>query len=352
LKYIFEKYDENSTSDDYETVHKGWPTDVRNLPYFYSQMAMYPKLAANVWRAISNLVVDKVEVKVVKCYNMRITKEKYEIRVNVIYGDKNEKIEIGKEVQFESSKEEKIIFECWDVVNDEFLGEAEVELWEILDEGLLQNKHLTLNSSQSNDPKKKIQNDFGREIHVGIRKISHKAVESAEAKRDKPKKEKKEKKDKSEKTSSSKIPTLSPITTKRSDDKSPRQETKSPRKEIKSPRKEIKSQEIKSPREEIKSQEIKSSREEIKSSREEIKSQEIKSPRREIKSLREGIKALREEIKSPREENKSPREEIKSSRQEIKSPREEKKEEGKESGRIPRKSKREAVKTKEDKKKH
>jgi len=187
LKKIFESYDEDGS--DYDTVHKGWPNDVQNLPYFYSQMAMYPKLAANVWRALSCFVVEKVEVKVVHGTNLK-TPGIADVNVKVIYGGnefvvhnvlKNIASPDVNQLEYDPNVE-KITFECWDATGDKFLGEAELELWEILDEGLLHSKHLTLSPSQSKDHKKQTHDGLGGEIHIAIRKISHREETKEETK--------------------------------------------------------------------------------------------------------------------------------------------------------------------------
>jgi len=183
LKKIFENYDENGSEND--TVHKGWPNELQKLPYFYSQMAMYPKLAANVWRALTGYVVDKVEVKIVHCTNLR-TPGIVEVSVKIVYGGKE--IVVNNVLRNMANPEvhlldyypnaEKITFECWNATGDKFLGEANLELWEILDEGLLHSKHFNLSPSQSKDPKKQTHVGLGGEIHISIRKISHRDEET------------------------------------------------------------------------------------------------------------------------------------------------------------------------------
>jgi len=73
-----------------QTVHNGWPYKVEKLPYFYSQMALYPELAARVWNAITNKKILSLTVEVISGENLLKTEvigfpDPY---VKVIYGKK------------------------------------------------------------------------------------------------------------------------------------------------------------------------------------------------------------------------------------------------------------------------
>jgi len=200
-----------------QTVHNGWPYKVEKLPYFYSQMALYPELAARVWNAITNKKILHLTVHVISGENLLKTEliGNSDPYVKVIYGNKEEKTDPQRNTlhpewttppfMFKWKPScDKVIFECWDresLKKDDFMGEVSLDVWEILDSGDALCKTLSLRPSD--DPKKKMKfkplnDDYGT-INVRLRKISKEEEEEKKKKKEKEEENKRKQEEKKQK---------------------------------------------------------------------------------------------------------------------------------------------------------
>jgi len=188
-------------------VHKGWPEKVEKLPYFYSQMALYPELAAKVHSAILGFKIEELEVKVLRGSNLiksDFFSQSADPYVVIKYHALEKKTPVLKNTlhpewmatfKFHYNENEPYIhFEVWDhdrIGQHDFMGEVSFALWEVLDSGDWLSRTLPLHAN--NEDSKKIRKEMEKKKEKKKQEKRHdnkKKKEDDHDKEEKPKEEK------------------------------------------------------------------------------------------------------------------------------------------------------------------